>query len=139
MNCPECGFPENIHSMGCSLRSLPVPPKPFRQPKPDNAWIFSPAAQTRTPVTTSLTREELLVLLIEECGEVIQAATKCLRFGWDIDHGVGYGNNRMILSCEVGDLEAIIRELPLDREASRKTRDAKINKAETAKRLYGKS
>ncbi len=67
-----------------------------------------------TPATTSLTREELLILLIEECGEVIQAATKCLRFGFDVDHDVGYGNNRAVLSREVGDLEAIILELPLN-------------------------
>lgn len=41
---------------------------------------------------TELTRDDLLVLLVEECGEVIQAATKCLRFGYDVDHGTGYGN-----------------------------------------------
>ncbi len=92
-----------------------------------------------TPVTTSLTRDELLILLIEECGEVIQAATKCLRFGFDVDHGVDYGNNRIALSREVGDLEAIIRELPLDRAASQETRDAKITKAERAKAKYGRT
>lgn len=92
-----------------------------------------------TPVTTSLTRDELLILLIEECGEVIQAATKCLRFGFDVDHGVEYGNNRIVLSREVGDLEAIIRELPLDRAVSQEARDAKITKAERAKAKYGRT
>lgn len=32
---------------------------------------------------TSLTQDELLVILAEEAAEVIQAATKCIRFGFD--------------------------------------------------------
>jgi hypothetical protein len=38
---------------------------------------------------TTLTRNDLLILLIEECSEVIQAATKCQRFGFESDHGTG--------------------------------------------------
>lgn len=90
-----------------------------------------------TPVTTSLTRDELLILLIEECGEVIQAATKCLRFGYHSDHGVGYGVNSVVLSRELGDVQAIIAELPLDRHEMEITRSGKITKAERAKRQYG--
>jgi hypothetical protein len=90
-----------------------------------------------TPVTTSLTRDELLILLIEECGEVIQAATKCLRFGYYSDHGVGYGKNDVILSRELGDVQAIIAELPLNRHEMEITRAEKITKAERAKRQYG--
>lgn len=87
---------------------------------------------------SKLTRDELLILLIEECGEVIQAATKCLRFGFDVDHGVDYGNNKLVLSREVGDILAIVDELPLDRINVEVTRSLKIAKAEAAKEKYGR-
>ena len=54
-----------------------------------------------------LTRDDLLILLIEECGEVIQAATKCLRFGWD-RHQPGYGINNEALSAEIGDVFGVV-------------------------------
>lgn len=84
-----------------------------------------------------MTRDELLILLIEECGEVIQAATKCLRFGFDVDHGTGYGNNRIALSKECGELRAIIHALPLDPAAEMHAFSGKIERAETAKARYG--
>jgi NTP pyrophosphatase (non-canonical NTP hydrolase) len=84
-----------------------------------------------------LTRDDLLVLLIEECGEVIQAATKCLRFGFEADHGVGYGRNDLVLAQEVGDLVAVIDALKLDASAMDLTFKAKIAKAEAAKERYG--
>jgi len=85
-----------------------------------------------------LTRDELLVLLIEECGEVIQAATKALRFGYDVDHGIGYGNNRDVLSREFGDLAAVASYLALD--TGQPYKDAlysKIKRAEEAKARFG--
>lgn len=88
---------------------------------------------------TELTRDDLLILLIEECGEVIQAATKCLRFGFDVDHGVDYGNNRTVLSREVGDLLGIVDALPLDRVNVEITREIKIHKAMQAKAKYGRT
>jgi len=84
-----------------------------------------------------LTRDELLVLLIEECGEVIQAATKCLRFGFDVDHGVDYGNNKLALSREVGDLLGVVDGLPLDMVNIRVARDGKLARAQAAKERYG--
>lgn len=88
-----------------------------------------------------LTREELLVLLIEECGEVIQAATKCLRFGWDVDHGVQYGNNRDMLAKEAGELTAVRDALELDYGPCQKPFmdgwSSKIARAEAAKDRYG--
>jgi hypothetical protein len=55
---------------------------------------------------------EILVVLIEECGEVIQAATKLLRFGKENrpdDGGVGAGEpNTVVLSKEVGDLRYLL-------------------------------
>ena len=88
---------------------------------------------------TTLTRDDLLVLLIEECGEVIQAATKCLRFGFEADHGIGYGRNDLVLAKEVGDLVAIIDALKLDPFAMDLTYKAKIAKAEAAKERYGRT
>jgi hypothetical protein len=88
-------------------------------------------------MSDKLTREDLLVLLIEECSEVIKAATKCQRFGFDADHGIGYGRNDAVLSGEVGDLLAIIDHLPLDASVIDLTRTSKIAKAEAAKARYG--
>lgn len=69
--------------------------------------------------------DEKLVYLIEECSEVIQAATKCLRFGYDIDHGIGYGNNKDYLSREIGEVLGIISNLPLN---MKEVDEAKISK-----------
>lgn len=79
-----------------------------------------------------LTREEKLILLIEECGEVIQAATKCLRFGYDRLEP-GYGVNSEVLAQEVGDLEGVIAALPLDQGVVSAYRKIKMAKAERAK------
>lgn len=88
---------------------------------------------------TELTQDDLLILLIEECGEVIQSATKCLRFGYEVDHGVNYGRNDLVLAREVGDLVAVIDALKLDPFEMDKTYQAKIAKAERAKRVYGRT
>lgn len=84
-----------------------------------------------------LTRDELLVLLIEECGEVIQAATKCLRFGYDVDHDIGYGRNSDALAKECGDLQAVMDELPLNALLKGQSQYDKIGKAERAKAKFG--
>jgi hypothetical protein len=85
-----------------------------------------------------LTREDLLILLVEECGEVIQAATKCLRFGFDVDHGVGYGLNSQVLSKECGDLQAVMDALPLNALAKMQSQECKITRAQIAKGKYGR-
>jgi NTP pyrophosphatase (non-canonical NTP hydrolase) len=87
----------------------------------------------------NMTRDELLVLLIEECGEVIQAATKCLRFGWDVDHGVGYGRPSDKLAEECGDLQAVIDALPLNAVLKAQYQYDKIGKAERAKAKFGRN
>lgn len=81
-----------------------------------------------------LTLEDKLILLIEECGEVIQAATKCLRFGWDTDYP-DYGVHNKVLAHEVGDMLAILDTLDLDQRYVEIARSEKIVKAERAKRL----
>ncbi len=90
---------------------------------------------------SKLTRDELMILLIEECSEVIKAATKCLRFGYDVDHGTGYGNNRDELAKEMGELTAVRDALELDCGPCQKPFmigwATKIARAEAAKERYG--
>ena len=79
-----------------------------------------------------LTRDEKLILLIEECGEVIQAATKILRFGWDRSQP-NYGVNHEVLAVEIGDMLGVIDSLPLDDALMASSRENKIRKAERFK------
>lgn len=65
---------------------------------------------------TDKERAENLVLLIEECGEVIQAATKALRFGWkhswpDYENGAP---NSQSVTKEIGNVLACVDRLELD-------------------------
>lgn len=57
---------------------------------------------------TTLTPAEVerLVILMEECGEVIQAASKVLRHGWDSTYDNGK-TNREQLEIELGDVKWI--------------------------------
>jgi NTP pyrophosphatase (non-canonical NTP hydrolase) len=52
--------------------------------------------------------EELLVILQEECAEVIQSASKCRRFGIDNMYTKGSGTQRENLTKEIGDLQCMI-------------------------------
>lgn len=87
-----------------------------------------------------LSRDEILLLLIEECGEVIQAATKCLRFGFDREWP-GYGNNSVVLATEIGDVLGCIDALPLKSAthfgAVVNARISKIERARKAKASIG--
>lgn len=63
---------------------------------------------TPCPLPTDRERE-ILTILIEECAEVQQRASKMLRFGRD-ETQPGYGlDNRQRLSREVGDLQAMVQ------------------------------
>lgn len=57
--------------------------------------------------------EELLVRLMEECGEVIQAAAKVLRWGWSSQHPSKWvqGDNAELLERELNDVHDIERRL----------------------------
>ena len=84
--------------------------------------------------------EELLVILQEECAEVIQAASKCRRFGIDNMYTKGSGTQRENLTKELGDLLCMI-ELCIDRGIVEKADvdAAVLNKQEKLKiysRLY---
>ena len=55
---------------------------------------------------------ERLIMLIEECGEVVHAASKCLRHGFDNHHPTtAHLLNREALGREVGDLLGIAGEM----------------------------
>ena len=77
----------------------------------------------------AMTREEMLVILIEEAGEVIQAATKCLRFGWDRDWP-DYGINHEVLAKEVGDMIGAADALALREDIVAEFRRMKMTKVE---------
>jgi NTP pyrophosphatase (non-canonical NTP hydrolase) len=51
--------------------------------------------------------QEALVILQEECAEVIQAVSKCYRFGLDNSHKSGL-TQRANLEMEVGDMLALV-------------------------------
>lgn len=59
---------------------------------------------------TKYVGDEILDILQEECAEVIQAVSKVKRFGWDNSHE-GKPTNRIHLTEEIGDLEAMIQLL----------------------------
>lgn len=85
-----------------------------------------------------LTLGELLILLMEECAEVSQAASKCLRFGYDTKGPHGYGINRKVLASEIGDLLGVVDSLPdIEQYLVITARNAKMRRAEEAKAKYG--
>ena len=84
-----------------------------------------------------LTRDELLILLIEECAEIIQAATKCLRFGYDHDES-GYGVNSEQLATEVDDALGVVDALALDQNIVTVFRTLKLRKAQQLKDRHGR-
>jgi NTP pyrophosphatase (non-canonical NTP hydrolase) len=51
--------------------------------------------------------QEALVILQEECAEVIQAVSKCYRFGLDNQHKSG-DTQRANLELEIGDMLALV-------------------------------
>ncbi len=86
-----------------------------------------------------MTRDEILVVVIEEAAEVIKAATKIQRFGWDRNQP-GYGINNEVLAMEIGDLLGAIDGLNLN-DSNKLTieyyRHVKMAKMENAHRNYG--
>lgn len=87
------------------------------------------------PTPMALDMDELLVVLIEEAGEIVQAATKCLRFGFTRDWE-GYGVNHEVLAAEVGDLLGIVDALGLDSGIIAAHRASKLAKAEKWKAYF---
>lgn len=80
------------------------------------------------------TTDHLLICLTEECGEVIQACSKALRFGLDDDHqsaNPDIVSPRKYIVKELGDLTAVIELLYEDNALP--LVDAKHIKAKKAK------
>lgn len=77
-------------------------------------------------------QRELLIILIEECAEVAQRATKMLRFGVEEIQPEQPDTNRLRLSDEAGDLYALLEKCLEENlicgERMRFTQIAKMNK-----------
>lgn len=97
-------------------------------------------AKAMLPPLEKLTCDELLVILIEECAEIIQAATKCQRFGFMGNHVESYGRNDYKLAYEIGDLLGVVNQLVADgqihEEIAAEAARTKIGRALEAKRMY---
>jgi NTP pyrophosphatase (non-canonical NTP hydrolase) len=66
-------------------------------------------------------QKEVMLICQEECAEVIQAISKCFRFGFDsVWPENSTENNRIKLQNEVGDLLAMI-ELMMEKEIINET------------------
>ena len=58
--------------------------------------------------------EYLLICLVEECGEVVQAATKALRFGLEDINPCTGETNKSAIQKELNDIAAIVTMLRRD-------------------------
>jgi NTP pyrophosphatase (non-canonical NTP hydrolase) len=56
-----------------------------------------------------MNQTEILDILQEECGEVVQMVSKCRRFGIDDAYGEDGETNRSRLTKEIGDLMCMIQ------------------------------
>jgi len=78
--------------------------------------------------------EELLLILSEECAEVAQAASKCIRFGMAATHPNYPESNQLRLEQELGDFMAmfklLIEENGLNEDNIMKAAEAKLIKVE---------
>ena len=59
-------------------------------------------------MAVTLEEVERLTLLIEECAEVTQRATKIIRYGYQSKHPTGDYDNKEMLEQELGDLIGIL-------------------------------
>ena len=77
---------------------------------------------------------EALIILQEECAEVIQAVSKCYRFGLDNQHKSG-ATQRANLELEVGDMLALV-DILVDQGVIdlNNLQTAKLNKVEKLKK-----
>ena len=83
--------------------------------------------------------QEALIILQEECAEVIQAVSKCHRFGLDNAHKSG-ASQRANLEMEVGDMLALVDILVeqgiLDQDGLELAMDKKKEKLKIWSKLY---
>lgn len=78
--------------------------------------------------------EELLTILSEECAEVSQVCSKCIRFGMASTHPEAPESNQLRLEKEIGDFMAMVRllteEYNLNMDNIIESADAKLIKVE---------
>lgn len=87
-------------------------------------------SQNATPYNLlSAAQAERLAVLIEECGEVIKAASKVLRHGY---YDAGY-NNRAHLEAELGDVLYALELMVADGDLSEAEINAKLDANMVAK------
>lgn len=84
-------------------------------------------------MTTELTRDELLDVLVEEAAEIIHAASKIRRWGWGGSHPE-YGPNYIALSGEIGDFLGVLAALKVHLDSNVENRAAeKLDKVKHMK------
>lgn len=85
------------------------------------------------------TETEALVILQEECAEVIQVISKIHRFGMDGKYGDKTNNQRLVQ--EVGDVFALVAYLiernVIDEDSITSAAEKKQNKLKKFSKLYG--
>jgi len=82
--------------------------------------------------------DELLIILQEECAEVIQAVSKCRRFGIDNSYSKGTCSQRENLTTEIGDLQCMI-DMCIERGIVEKSEvDAAILNKQAKLKIYSK-
>ncbi len=83
---------------------------------------------------------EALIILQEECAEVIQSISKCFRFGIDNQHKSGT-TQRANLEEEIGDMlclvDILIAQGLIDPEHLKVAKEKKIEKLKVWSSLYG--
>lgn len=86
--------------------------------------------------TLSAAESERLAMLIEECGEVITAATKVLRHGYECHHPERPSDtNRRDLEREMADVEAVLSMLYMAGDVTAPI-DLDVSRARLRKRQY---
>lgn len=86
-------------------------------------------------------QQEILLIAQEECAEVVQAISKCFRFGFDEKHPEQDRNNKQRLEEEVGDLMCMIEIMSdkgiIDYMQVFNAKNAKYQKLETWSNIFG--
>ena len=86
-------------------------------------------------------QQEILLIAQEECAEVVQAISKCFRFGFDEKHPDQDRNNKQRLEEEVGDLMCMIEIMSdkgiIDYMQVFNAKNAKYQKLETWSNIFG--
>ncbi len=110
--CHRCGSPNSCECSRATAASAPpknyLPPELAAQILERENRLERGGPPDAEPLPDD--ERELLTILAEECGEVVQRCTKILRFGMRVNPWTGK-HNRDQLELELGDVQAIARVL----------------------------